>query len=99
MSGTGFLTAAYDNGMEPLLLLFVLSTLDKNNDLKHTLESFLRFYRENRELITMLAGKDGAGKPPAKEPEPCAEKKESRPPVRENGSMKILEEYLNRSSI
>ena len=98
MNGTGFLTAAYDNGMEPLLLLFVLSTLDKNNDLKQTLQSFLRFYRENRELVAMLAGKDGGSKP-AQPSEPCAEKKESRPPVRENDSMKILEEYLNRSAM
>lgn len=96
MSGTGFLTAAYHNGMETLLLLFVLSTLDKNTDLKQTLESFLRFYRENRDLVAMLAG--GLGGAPAKT-ERSEPQKESRPPERENDSMKILEEYLKRSSV
>ena len=96
MNGTGFLTAAYDNGMETLLLLFVLSTLDKNTDLKHTLESFLRFYRENRDLIAMLTS--GLGGAPAKEADPEPQK-ESRPPERENDSVKILEEYLKRTAV
>ena len=44
--------------MEMLLLLFLFSTLDKNSNLKETLQSFLGFYRETRDLISMLDEKE-----------------------------------------
>ena len=99
MTLTHFLTAAYHVDMEMLVLLILLMTLDKNSDLNQKLRSALNFYRENRELITMLAGTVNAkaGAEPA-----SAEKsahKESRPSEEKVDSMKILEEYLKRSAV
>lgn len=72
--------------METILLLFMLSTLEKDPAAKQQLSSLLKFYRENRELFSALAGKT-----PEKEP------KENRPPREEkDGNLKILEEYLTR---
>lgn len=43
--------------MEIAILLFLLSSSGRGGDLKKTLEDFLVFYRENRELIQMLFNK------------------------------------------
>lgn len=75
--------------METILLLFMLSTLEKDPAAKQQLSSLLKFYRENRELFSALAGKT-----PEKEPEAPTE---NRPPREEkDGNLKILEEYLTR---
>ena len=77
--------------METILLLFVLSTLEKDPAAKQQLSSLLKFYRENRELFSAIAGKEtksGSFDAP----------KENRPPREEkDGNLKILEEYLARS--
>ena len=105
MKRTHFLTAAYAVCMEMLVLLLVLTSLDKNSDLSEKLRSALSFYRENRELITMFANTvnaaPAAANASAEESAPSqqgAEQKESRP---QGGidSMKILEEYLKRSAV
>ena len=88
--------------METLILLLFFALSDKNNDMKQTLNQFLGFYRENRELIQMLAGSfsnphpEGvvAGMPPA---ESENGHKESRP-REEVGNLNILEEYLRRAN-
>ena len=98
MRGTGFLTAAYDNGMEILLLLFLLSTLDKNSDLKQTLQSFLHFYRENRELISLLTGSGAPAEAQSAAAPPAEEKKSRSPQEGRNDSMKILEDFLLRNA-
>lgn len=75
--------------METILLLFVLSTLEKDPSAKQKLASLLKFYRENRELFSALAGRE-----PKKEPDLP---EENRPPREEkDGNLKILEEYLTR---
>ena len=87
MKGTGFLTTAYYGRMETILLLFMLSTLEKDPAAKQQLTSLLKFYRENRELISALTGREKV------EPQ-----KENRPPHEEkDGNLKILEEYLAKS--
>lgn len=92
--------------MEMLVLLLVLTSLDKNSDLSEKLRSALAFYRENRELIAMFANAAGAapaaGAASAEQqqasPVQEEEKKESRP-REEFDSVKILEEYLKRSAV
>ena len=107
MKGTAFLFAAYDGGMDTMLLLFLLVALDKDPALKDTLKGFLGFYKENRELISaVLKNASEAAAPPAETPctkpaetfssSPEAEKK-SRP--EQDGSLRILEEYLKRCEI
>lgn len=55
MRGTDFLRPSYHDGMQLLLIFILLSMTGKSSDeLKETLSSALSFYRENRELITML---------------------------------------------
>ena len=87
--------------MEMLLLLFLFSTLDKNSNLKETLQSFLGFYRENRDLISMLAGArtaaDGTAQTAAQEP-PAGEMENRLPKAEKVDSVKILEEYLKRTA-
>ena len=87
--------------MEILLLLFLFSTLDKNGDMKDMMRSFLSFYRENRELIAMLAN---AKTSPAPEPEGEKEEKKSRPVQSERSGAEnipssILEEFLKKNAV
>ena len=87
--------------MEMLVLLLILTSLEKNSDLSEKLRSALSFYRENRELISMFANTvnaaPSAGAAPDPAPAQSGEKKESRPQGAD--SMKILEEYLKRSAV
>ena len=88
--------------MESVILLLLLALTDKNNSMKESLNQFLAFYKENRELIQMLAGTLGgpagggatADIPRAKDDQ---EHKESRP-REEVGNLNILEEYLRRAN-
>ena len=88
--------------METLILLLFLVLSDKNRDLKSSLNQFLTFYKENRELIQMFAqmlsrpSSEGAPSdiPPAKGEN---EHEESRP-REEVGNLNILEEYLRRAN-
>ena len=86
--------------MEILVLLLLLTSLDKDSDLTGKLRSALAFYRENRELITMFAGSMNASQPasPASATESAEKTKESRPSEKVD-SLKILEEYLSRSAV
>ncbi len=110
MSGTAFWFAAYDGGMETLVLLFLLVALEKDPALKDALKGFLGFYKENRELISTVLGaaspeaaaEDVSDAPKAAKtaeaPAHTAEKQESRPQTKV-GSLNILEEYLKRCEI
>ena len=88
--------------MESVILLLLLALSDKNNNMKESLNQFLTFYKENRELIQMLAGtlarpanEDASSDiPRAKDGEGH---KESRP-REEVGKLNILEEYLRRAN-
>lgn len=92
MTGTGFLTTAYNGRMETILLLFLLSTLEKDPAAKQQLSSLLKFYRENRELLSSLTGREKSQ--PQREYRPHEEEKEYRPHEEKDGNLKILEEYL-----
>ena len=86
--------------METVILLLLLALSDKNDNMKESLNRFLGFYKENRELIQMLAGtfspsaEGSADIPPSK---PEAGHEESRP-REEVGNLNILEEYLRRAN-
>ena len=105
MSGTRFLRHAYNCGMELILLVFLLSQ-NGDGDFRRTLRSFLEFYRENRELLSMLAGTlrgDFSAPPlqaPDKKPEPPREprpqEEKNRPP---EGIGDVLESYLKRAAL
>lgn len=78
-----------------LVLFFLLS--DKKNDLKESLNRFLCFYKENRELIRMLANVFSSPAPAESgnpEEHECGHE-ESRP-REEVGNASILEEVLRR---
>ena len=81
------------------MLLLTLS--DKNGSMKESLNRFLCLYKENRELIQMIANtfgdsKGGANAEHAPEKPDC-EHKENRP-REEVGNLDILEEYLRRAN-
>ena len=103
MKRTQFLTAAYDVRMELLVILLLLTSLDKNSDLLKQMRSALDFYREHRDLITMFAaaapGMGSAAPKSDASPEPPhdEQKKESRPAGGDD-SLKILEDYLKRAA-
>lgn len=108
MTGTAFLTAAYDGGMETVILLLLLASLDKNPSLQNSLRNFLGFYKENRELLTMLArtaqgeGAPQPVQPAAEQPAPkqneagTAKEKSRQETV---GSLDLLDEYLKRCAV
>ena len=87
--------------MESVILLLLLALSDKNENMKESLNRFLQFYKENRELIQMLVGtlsappKEGvtADIPPAKGDKA---QEESRPQEKV-GNLNVLEEYLRRA--
>lgn len=100
MKSTGFSFAAYYGNMDTMILLLVLFLSDKNGSMKDAVQSFLRFYRENRDLIMMLTNqppaerKNAENAPQADE----AEKKENRP-QETVGSVSILEEFLKKCAV
>lgn len=87
--------------METLILLFLLATANSSPEMKQSLSSALAFYRENRELFSMLA--NGAQNPSAEQKAPAEEartQQNSRPPAGEAGSqINILEEYLKTHAL
>ncbi len=76
------------------LLLLLLSSMQQGGDPNAALRSFLAFYRENRDLLRLLARQPSA--PPEGE-RPDDEKKpgEHSPGLPD---LTILEEYLRRSA-
>lgn len=76
-------------------MLFLLFTLNENPAMKETLANFLKFYRENRELIAMLTKNDAtmSADPPSETPQ------EEKPrPLEGAANEKIFEELLSRLS-
>ena len=87
--------------MESVILLLLLALSDKNETMKESLNRFLQFYKENRELIQMLAttiSAPSAEGPNADIPPAKGEKEheESRPQEKV-GNLNVLEEYLHRA--
>lgn len=64
MPRTRFLSAAYNVGMELLLILLLLSQKE-NGDMNAALSRLLALWRENRDLVRTLAGAAAAPPPPA----------------------------------
>lgn len=86
--------------METVILLFLLASLDKDSSITNSLRNFLGFYRENRELISMLAGAAQGGRAQGAEngtQKPEKAEKESRP--EQAGSPDLLDEYLKRCAV
>ena len=101
---------AYDECMEILLLLFVLSSIEQDPSLKRSLASFLSFYKENRELVaSLVSAKQAVQTAPPAESAPPAASAQTAPtepsaetksrPREEVGIKSILEEYLARASL
>lgn len=92
--------------METVLLLFLLMNLGKNGEWKNSLEEFLKFYRENREMIALAVNAMGLKQPgtapaaPAANfsANPAAQQEKSRPPE-ENGNLNVLEEFLKARAV
>lgn len=86
--------------METLILLLLLTLSDKNGSMKESLNRFLCFYKENRDLIQMCANMfsnpNGAKAASASE-KPDFKYEENRP-REEVGDLNILEEYLRRAN-
>lgn len=105
MPVTPLLTAAYDKGMEAILLVFILMNADDRT--KDSLKRFLAFYRENRALIAALAGKDAVQTAEETDAQggdggrraAASEAEEKNRPREEVGDAAILSEFLNRLSV
>ncbi len=80
---------AYDESMEMLLVLLLLTYAEKDNDFKEKLLKVLSFYRENRDLLVALAGQA-----PSERPDKEDAQKNSPPDGGEN--LHVLEEFLKK---
>ena len=91
MTRTPVLRTAYNKSMQPVILLALLM-FAQQPDFGASLQKFLAFYRENRELLAALTGEIGAAPPP-----PPAQEK-SRP--EEGGNQAdILQTYLKNAAV
>ena len=87
MTRTPVLRTAYNKSMQPVILL-VLLMFAQQPDFGASLQKFLAFYRENRELLAALAA------PPPQPPAP----EKSRP--EEGGNQAdILQTYLKNAAV
>ncbi len=78
--------------MEILILLFLLSS-NQNGNMQQSLQSFLEFYRQNRELIKMITS-EMKSEPAPQTGEP--EKEKTAPPKQESGSDDLIQEFLRK---
>lgn len=103
MTGTRFLTTAYHESMEMAILLFLLAMSGgDSSQLKEKLSSALAFYRENRELIAMLASGGGnlfGGAPAPQSAQTPQENQPAAGQTEENPNIKILEEFLKARTV
>ena len=84
-----------------MILLLLLALSDKNENMKESLNRFLLFYKENRELIQMLAGTlsrpVGEATPAGMPPFQADQEQTKSRPQEEVGDLNVLEEYLRRA--
>lgn len=112
MKGTGFLPTAYHEIMEPIILILLLAVMGKDSsELKDSLLSALKLYRENRELITLLSQLSKGGSEAESAPQSGQEKGgekggEVRQPEaqqksrsEETGSYRLIDEFLKTHSV
>ena len=87
------------------MLLLVVLMMNADSGTRESLKNFLRFYKENRELLMALSGKNlqdivDFSQNSANENRPREEPVETvTEPKEEVGDPKILEEYLRRFSV
>ncbi len=75
-------------------MLFLLS--NQNGNMQQSLQSFLEFYRQNRELIKMIAS-EIKSEPTAKAPPAEPESNEKTAPTKqESGSDDLIQEFLRK---
>ncbi len=95
--------------MESLLLLLLLTVTQKDADLKASMEKFLKFYRENRDMITAIFSMPGmppsSATPEGERRSQDIPKQDAKPSAANEGAaqsappdVRILEEYLRRAS-
>lgn len=77
-----------------LIALFILSLSEKNAELKETIKYALDFYRQNRELLTALAGT-------SRSPSQASEKTEQQKSSSDVGgdSLRMIEEFLKHKPL
>lgn len=75
-----------------LIVLFILALSEKNAQVKETLKCALDFYRQNRELLTALAGASHLSS------EESGEQQKSSPDVG-GESLHIIEEFLKHKPL
>ena len=84
------------------MLLLVLLMMNSDENSKETLQSLLRFYRENKDVIASLLNAQKSGEmrenPEDITQNPPEEAEKSRP-HEEVGDTRIIEEYLKRFSV
>ena len=90
MKGTKRRFTAYNKLTMEIILLLLFALSDKDGNMKRSLQQFLSFYKENRELLKMLADTVTH-----QNQAPAPAQNESRP-QNEIGSLNILEDYLRR---
>ncbi len=89
--------------METVILLFLLAMSGgDSSQLKEKITSALAFYRENRELIAMLASGGGnlfGGTAAPQNAQAPHENQSAREQTEENPNMAILEEFLKARTV
>lgn len=90
--------------MELFLVLTLLMLSEKNPELKSALQSVVKFYRENRELLLSVSGNLAPAPLPREEPAaPPAQGRTEEPPksspLEGEGSLKLIEEFLKRQKL
>ena len=90
MLGTAFAFPRITWSMEILIVLFILALTEKNPELKDSLQKVLKFYRENRELLTVFAS--------SSEPSPTQQNSFEKEAAADFApeKLRIIEEYLKR---
>lgn len=84
--------------METMILLLLLALSDKNDNMKESLNRFLGFYKENRDLIQTFANSFAHPNGESAFANASGSAHEESRPREEVGNLNILEEYLRRAN-
>lgn len=103
MRFTQNVTAAYIDGMDIAVLLLLLWMTGGNEEMKSSLRSFLSFYRENRDLVSLFANSSAEKKGDERDERdekdvPCSSEQQKSRPRGEVGAVDILQRYLMRAT-
>lgn len=88
--------------MEMLIALLLVAFSEKDEAFRDHMRRALAFYRENRELIALLAGAPANTRRP-QEPDPSActrsSENEKISPTQEGDSLGLIEEFLKKQRV